>query len=164
MGEDRLRVEPHGGEWVIQRHILREGGVVLAGPPPAALIDPVTPDDLKAAVRDLFQAWWAPMLDDQSLLRESGYRAYAVLTMGRTLYTLRYGAVVSKPAAARWARQTLGERWVRLIEWAQAWPAGAPSGPAPGPVGSSAAAGDLAEALHAGAGRAGLGRVRLPRT
>ena len=34
------------------------------------------------------------------------------------LYTLAFGTVVSKPVAARWARETLGERWARLIEHA----------------------------------------------
>jgi hypothetical protein len=36
--------------------------------------------------------------------------------MCRILYTLRHGAIVSKPAAARWAQEQLGERRAGLIE------------------------------------------------
>jgi hypothetical protein len=39
-------VHPENGYWVIHRHMLREHGVVLAGPPPHTLIDPVQPDEL----------------------------------------------------------------------------------------------------------------------
>lgn len=138
MGEDSLRVEPHGSEWVIQRHILREHGVALAGPPPATLIDPVSPGDLRLAVEDLFRGWWAPMLANQALLQDSGYRVYAVHTMCRILYTLRHGTIVSKPVAARWAAESLDQRWVPIIEWAQA-----DAEPAP-----TAATGDLAEVLE----------------
>ena len=42
--------------------------------------------------------------------------------MCRALYTLERGAVVSKPVAARWVRETTGERWAALIERALAWP------------------------------------------
>jgi hypothetical protein len=41
----------HGSDWVIQRFVLREHGVVIAGPPPRELIDPVTPAQLREAVR-----------------------------------------------------------------------------------------------------------------
>ena len=53
-----------------------------------------------------------------------GYQAYAILSMCRVLYTLEFGTVVSKPAAARWAQGTLDERWGRLIERAVTWQAG----------------------------------------
>lgn len=39
--------------------------------------------------------------------------------MCRILYSLHYGTVASKPRAARWAKETLGEPWVPLIE--RAW-------------------------------------------
>ena len=121
-----LKVEKHGSDWVIHRHVLRQHGLTLAGPSPRALIDPVSPDELRAAVRELFQVWWAPMLDDPHRLRHPGYQVYAVHTMCRILYTLEHGAVVSKPAAARWAQGTLGERRGTLIAQASAWINGQP--------------------------------------
>lgn len=117
-----LRVEHHDADGAILRHILREQGITLAGPPPHTLIDPVTPDDLRRAVVDLFHSWWAPVLDDSTRLRPPAYQAYAVLTMCRILYTLHHGAVVPKPVAARWAQAELGDRWAALIDRALAWP------------------------------------------
>ena len=115
-----LVVEQHDSDWVIQRHILREQGVVVAGPDLHTLIDPVPPNELRRAVLATLHGWWAPMIHDPARLQSQGYQSYAVLTMCRMLYTLQYGAVVSKPVAARWAQETLGERWVPLVERALA--------------------------------------------
>lgn len=121
-----LRVEQHDTDWVIQRHILRELGVSLLGPPPQTLIDPIQPDELRQAVSALLQGWWASVLHHSNLLPSPGYQDYAVLTMCRALYTLQHGTVVSKPVAARWAQAALGERWAGLIESASAWRNGMP--------------------------------------
>lgn len=122
INEGHFSVARHGSDWVIQRHILREQGVVVAGPPLQTLIDPVQPNDLRRAVLGILHEWWSPMLQNPARLRNTGYQSYAVLTMCRALYTLEHGAVVSKLAAARWARETLAERWAVLIERALAWP------------------------------------------
>jgi 8-oxo-dGTP pyrophosphatase MutT (NUDIX family) len=115
-------LDGHGVDWVIQRHVLRERGIALAGPDLRDLIDPLSPDDLRRAARATLEEWWAPQLRDASRLQEALYRAYAVLTMCRALYTIQHGAVVTKAAAARWAQGALGERWAPLIERALAWP------------------------------------------
>jgi len=116
-----VREEP---DWIIQRHVLREQGVVVAGPPLAPLIDPVSPEDLRGAVRGYLREWWAPMLEDPARLRSREYQAYAVLSMCRAVYTLEHGAIVSKGAAARWAQKALDPRWAPVIERALAWPRG----------------------------------------
>jgi hypothetical protein len=118
---EKLVVEPQASDGVILRHIVREQGIVLAGPDPHPLIDPVSPDELGAAVRELFRGWWVPMVQDPVKLYHPGYHAYAVLTMCRMRYTLKYGTIVSKPAAARWALATWDARWAPLIERALAW-------------------------------------------
>jgi hypothetical protein len=106
---------------VIQRHIIREHGAALAGPPPATLIDPVSADDLRWATAQLLQEWWVPVLADPSRLPNCEYQAYAVLTMCRALYTLKNGAVATKPQAARWALAHLDPQWGDLIRTALAW-------------------------------------------
>ncbi len=121
-GAPDLTVSAHDMDWVVQRHVLREHGITLAGPPPDTLIDPVTPDALRRAVRDLFAFWWLPMVADDSHLSAEGYRMYAILTMPRILYTLAHGAIVSKPVAARWALETLPPRWAALVGSAVDWP------------------------------------------
>lgn len=122
--EGTLQVEQHDSDWVIQRHVLREWGVTLAGPPPHTLIDPISQDDLRAALVALMRGWWGPMRHDPFRLRHSDYQAYAVLTMCRVLYTMQHGTIVSKSVAARWAQEALAARWRPLIERALAWPQG----------------------------------------
>jgi hypothetical protein len=111
-----LYLEPDNGNWVLARHVLREQGVVVAGPSPRDLIDALGPDDLRQAARDILRDWWAPILDDPTRMSHPEYPRYAVLTMCRIFYTLERGTVVSKPVAARWAQGTLDQRWEPLID------------------------------------------------
>lgn len=122
VNEGRFYLEALGSDWVIQYHILREYGAVVEGPSLHDLIEPVEPQALRAAVRQVLEEWWRPMLADHHWLERSEYQAYAVLTMCRALYTLREGQFVSKSAAARWARHALSAEWTGLIDWAESWP------------------------------------------
>jgi predicted nucleotidyltransferase len=122
-GGGSLSVEQHDSDWVIQRYILREHGIILAGPDPKTIIDPILPDDLRQAVLDLLW-WWELQMMDTRRLETSNYQAYAVLSMCRLLYTMEYGTIVSKPEAARWALRTAGEERTALIERALAWQPG----------------------------------------
>lgn len=114
-------IDQQGIDGIIQRYLLREQGLALAGPNLHDLIDPVLPDDLRRASIGILFEWWQPQLVDQHRLLEREYQAYAVLTMCRILYTLQFGTIVSKPHAARWAKTALGQPWVGLIERALTW-------------------------------------------
>jgi hypothetical protein len=103
---------------VIQRYVLREHGIVIAGPPIQTLIDPITADDLRRALRLMLDVWWEPMLDNPAPLAHAGYRSYAIMTMCRVLYTFETGKVVPKGVATAWAQEQLGERWSPLIDLA----------------------------------------------
>ena len=118
VNEGNFYLDQRGSDWVIQRHVIREQGVVLAGPDPKTLIDPVSPEDIRRSVLGVLHEWWFPMLEDPSWLKSHGaeYHAFAILTICRALYTLKYGTVVSKPTAARWAQNELGERWSGIIQ------------------------------------------------
>jgi predicted nucleotidyltransferase len=120
VNERQFYVAGLGSDWIIQRHIVRECGIVLAGPEPKTLIDPVSSDDIRGAVIGILQEWWFPMLGDPSWLAKHGseYHAFAIITMCRVLHALEHGTIVSKPAAARWARARLGMRWSQVIEQA----------------------------------------------
>lgn len=117
---ERLKLVQHDAWWVVHRYIVRERGITLAGPPPQALIDPVSPDDLRRSMLSMLPEWTGRIVRDPALITHRGYQSYMVLSLCRALYTLQHGAVVSKPAAARWAQESLGERWAPLIERALA--------------------------------------------
>lgn len=114
-------VDGHSSDWIIQRSIIREHGIVLCGPSPPSLIDPVTPSELRKATQGILNEWWAPLFQNASRLRTSEYQAYAILTMCRCLYTIETGLVASKPAAANWVIKTHGSRWEVLIQRALTW-------------------------------------------
>ena len=106
-------------EVVVQSYLLRERGITLDGPDPRTLIDPVTPEDLRNAMPRVLAGWASHILDDPARIVSQGYQSYTVLSLCRILYTLQFGAVVSKPIAAKWAGETLGHRWAPLID--RAW-------------------------------------------
>ena len=118
VNEGKFFVDKRGSDWIIQRHVVREYGVVVEGPDPRTLIDFVSPDDIRGAVLGILQEWWFPMLEDPAWLRDHGgkYHAFAVITMCRVLHALEHGTIVSKPKAVRWARGKLGEPWMTLID------------------------------------------------
>jgi Aminoglycoside adenylyltransferase, C-terminal domain/Nucleotidyltransferase domain len=124
VNEGQYYLARHESDWVLQRHILRESGVVVAGPDIHPLIDPVSPEEIHLAVRGYLGEWWRPMLQNPERLHNRSYQAYATLSMCRVLYTLRYGRLASKTESARWAQRTLGECWASLIGRALAWPEG----------------------------------------
>lgn len=108
-------------DWVINRHTLRTQGVVLYGPHPATLIDPVSPEQIVGAVGCEMECSWRPFLEHHERLRTRRYQSYAVLTLCRALYALQQGELPSKPVAAGWALQHLAPRWRPLIERALEW-------------------------------------------
>ena len=116
---ERLHMMQHDADWNVQRYILRERGITVTGPDPKTLIDPVSPAGLRWAVSEILQNWFRHFLDDPAPLKSRGYQSYTVRTMCRILYTYEHGEIVSKPAAAAWAKQNLDHEWIGLIE--RAW-------------------------------------------
>lgn len=113
-----LALAPLESGWPIQRHTLREYGVVVSGPDPRALLGPVPPDDLRRASAATVEEWHAQAHSDPewvARLREASHRTFVALTLCRLLYTLATGSAASKPAAARWVARTLAPRWSNLI-------------------------------------------------
>ena len=113
---EHLKLVRLDASWDIHRHVLRERGITLFGPDPRGLIDMVTPDQLRQAMRPMLFDWGARILAEPNLMGERGSQSYIVLTICRVLYTLASGATSSKPAAARWALANLDPRWSGLIE------------------------------------------------
>jgi predicted nucleotidyltransferase len=104
--------------WVFQRYTLRECSVVVAGPDPRTLLDPVDPQEMPPAVAAIAGLWLEQARHDPSWLawlRDRHNQAFVILTLCRMLYSLATGMVASKPAAARWAQMELGAPWAALI-------------------------------------------------
>lgn len=120
INEGKFYMAPLGSDWIIQRHVVREYGIVVEGPDPKSLIDYVSPEDIRGAVMGVLREWWFPMLEDPSWLTKHhrGYHSYAILSMCRALHALEHGTIVSKPVAARWAKEHLDARWSPIIDLA----------------------------------------------
>ena len=121
VNEGSFYMAPLGSDWVMQRKILRETECAVCGPSVRKLIDPVGSEDLRAALLAIIDGWWEPMLADQSRLLNPGYQPFAVLSMCRSLYTMRMGELASKTKGARWGMATLPAEWSFLIDQALQW-------------------------------------------
>ena len=103
----------------VVRWTLREHGVVLAGPNPKSLVDPVSADELRSEMLTAARDWadWArephPRFGPGGMSRRQ--QSLLVLSFCRILHTLETGRVTSKPEAARWALQALDPEWASLI-------------------------------------------------
>ncbi|HEX6800699.1 MAG TPA: aminoglycoside adenylyltransferase domain-containing protein [Ktedonobacterales bacterium] len=114
-----FQIAPFDENWILKYSILHEQGIAVWGPPPAALIEPVSPDELRRAVRSQLRDVWAPRATDCAWLREREYQAFSILTLCRALHTLRHGTLASKPRAATWASAEYPQ-WQPPIAWALA--------------------------------------------
>ena len=122
--DGHFALERLGSDWIIQRWILREKGLPVFGPPLKEMIDPVSVEELRGAVRSSLLEWWSPPFPSPDRFLSSEYQAYAILTMCRSLYVLENGRVASKPQATRWAMETLQDPWRALIASAKSWKPG----------------------------------------
>jgi len=100
----------------VVRWSLREKGVTLAGPEPKTLIDPVTPDMLRAEVRQIMDLALSLGLEPMSM---KAWQGFWVGLYCRMLQTLATGRVASKKAATAWALSHLDPGWATLIIRAQ---------------------------------------------
>jgi hypothetical protein len=110
-GSKTLVRSEHDNTQVV-RWCLREKGVVLAGPAPRELIDPVTPAALRAEVRQTMDLVLSLSLEPIHLV---AWQAFWVGLFCRMLHTLATGAVWSKRASVAWAQAHLDPQWHGLI-------------------------------------------------
>jgi hypothetical protein len=97
----------------VVRWSLREKGVVLAGPDPRDLVDPVSPAELSAEMGRIAALCLA--VDLQPIERVCD-QTFWVGLFCRILHTTVTGSIASKNASAAWAADALDQRWRGLIE------------------------------------------------
>jgi hypothetical protein len=104
---------------VVVRWALREGGVRLAGPSPATLVEPIAPDVLRRDVYTTIREWGQQILADPEQYNNRFYQGLVVLSYARMLHDLHTGRNQSKRAGAEWAKAKLDPRWHALLD--RAW-------------------------------------------
>jgi Domain of unknown function (DUF4111) len=109
----------HGGSDgnpIIWKNVL-QSGVTLFGAPPESFVPAITSEILNEALRRELEYLREEITKkpESDWRNVSSYRAYAVLTVCRILYSARKGTVVSKPRAAHWALKRLPKEWHPII-------------------------------------------------
>jgi hypothetical protein len=105
-----------GQDWILNWYPARQHGVRLLGPPIDWLIPPIPSAEYIDQVRRSLVGFTNRIGDDAP----PGSQAYAILTMCRGLYAIRFGEPRSKHAAAAWAQQEFPQ-WADLIGRALGW-------------------------------------------
>jgi len=115
-GATELELDNHCNTAVV-RWSLREHGVVLSGPEPKTVIDPVSADQLRSEAREAMVefAEWAPGPTKAGGMSR-WKQPYLVLNLCRMLHTLETGKVASKRAGGEWALGALEPEWSDLIQ------------------------------------------------
>lgn len=128
-----LKWATHDATWNVHRHILRECGIVVVGPPPHTLVAPVDFAQLRIEMRRCLVNWPGVIVQyGDSPIGSRGYQSYIVLTLCRMLCTIEAGEIRSKPAAVEWAIAALGDEWRETIHhaWTGRSRGGEPADPA----------------------------------
>jgi len=121
-GSTLLERSFHDNQWHV-RWILRERGITLAGPDPKTLLDVVRPEAMRreivGAMTEL-ESRFAAEIDQPPVWFGMRFgQSFTVLTCCRMLHTWQTGTVQSKRCSAKWAEESLGPDWSKLIQ--RAW-------------------------------------------
>ncbi len=95
-----LHIIEAGSEWFMNWYFVLTYGQTIFGPPPSKLIPSLTKEEFIATTIKDAKHWKDHIRNTQN---SRPYQAYAVMTLCRALYTVRYGEQVSKKKAAEWA-------------------------------------------------------------
>ncbi len=117
--KDLEAVTDNHKDWVFERFVLQEYALILDGPDPKSLFDAIPAQVLQKNVFTEMHRWSNEVLDNPASLNNRWFQSFMVLSLCRMLYTLQFGAIVSKAVATEWAKESLDSKWTRLIE--RAW-------------------------------------------
>lgn len=104
---------------VVVRSTVRDHGIVLAGPDPQLLVDPIPIDVVQKEVFKTMCDWGASLLREARQMNSLWHQSFVVVSYCRMLHTLHTGKLGSKFAGVTWALNELEPRWAALI--ARAW-------------------------------------------
>ena len=99
--------------------IIRERGVVLAGPDPFTIMDPIPVAELRIDIFQTFANWAKIIFENPEEISSHFFQTFAVLSYCRVLNDIRRGEIGSKRDGAEWAKTNLDPKWHDLID--RAW-------------------------------------------
>lgn len=121
-GSTTLEQTTHDNQWHV-RWVLRERGITLIGPKPETFLQPIPKNEMmneiKISMRQTMKVFQDEIDRPLSFANSRFGQSFFVLTYCRMLQTLHTGTVQSKRVGARWAKQFLDPKWIKLID--QAW-------------------------------------------
>jgi hypothetical protein len=114
-GSQKLLWDAHCNTIVVRLTLLQHG-VVLAGPPPADLIDPIPVEAFRQSILESMQTWGEQIIASPEGINSRFYQGFTVLHYSRLLHDLCTGVPGSKRAGAEWAKAQLDPYWSALID------------------------------------------------
>jgi predicted nucleotidyltransferase len=119
-GADHLVRSEHDNTQIV-RWVVREKGIVLEGPDPKDIIDPVSKADLISDLKNTFNMISGKWNNSESL-NSLGMQTFFVTLCCRAQHCLHTGMIASKKVASEWAKRELGEQYRLLIKEAhESW-------------------------------------------
>jgi predicted nucleotidyltransferase len=115
----RSLIQDEHDNTIVVRWVVRERGVILAGPNPATLVEPIPVGALRQEILEGMNAWGKQILADPEVINSRFYQTFAVFHYCRMLHDLHTGFPGSKRAATEWAKANLDPVWRGLID--RAW-------------------------------------------
>lgn len=100
---------------ILVRWVVREQGVILAGPAPKTLVNLISTEDLRAEMFATITDWGQQILNDPAHYENRFYQSFIVLSYCRMLHDLTRGYPGSKREGAEWAKTSLDPSWSDLI-------------------------------------------------
>ena len=113
-GSEELVRSEHDNTQIV-RWTVREKGIVLEGPDPKTIIDPVSKADLVSDLRNTFNTI-ADKWNNPESLNSLGMQTFFVTLCCRAQHCLHTGIIASKKVASEWAQQTLKKKYHDLIK------------------------------------------------
>ncbi len=112
----------HDNNWHV-RWILRERGIILAGPEPQTILRPIPKAELlgemKTSLHQIMLSFEEAIHQPLNFSTSQFGQSFVVLTYCRMLHTLQTSEVQSKKAGAEWAKEFVAPEWRKLID--RAW-------------------------------------------
>ncbi len=109
----KLRYEKTGPEWIFDKLMLKESGILIYGKKVDTYLINIKKEDIKNAAKDILFDDIIPLLEGPELNKE--YSIFLILTICRIYYTLKTGETKSKKYSSDWAIKRVSNEYSEII-------------------------------------------------